>query len=411
MRAPTLAAATHTAAIALLAGVCLAAAPCHAQAPQEDAAQTRRDLAEARAEGEAARGRAERFEADAANAAAAADHTARQAAALAARIQQAEAEIAAAAAEINLLSRQRAALRASVAQHQKPLLRLTAALQLLSRRPLAVAMLRPGSVRDAMHLRALLETMLPQVQARTAALRGQIARGLALQRQARAVEQAQAVEQRQLAARRQTLAGLETRQRLAARDVSGSADREAERALALSEQTRDLGTLVTDLDKAGALAGELARLPGPVPRPARPEMAEVTPDADIDNTAPVARLPAYQLPVAGRLVAGFGDGSQGDTPAQGVRIATRPGAQVVAPAPGRVAFAGPYRGFGQIVIIEHAGGWISLVTGLAALDARVGDELVAGAPLGIAGPGRPVLGLELRHAGNPVNPIDQLRGG
>ena len=81
----------------------------------------------------------------------------------------------------------------------------------------------------------------------------------------------------------------------------------------------------------------------------------------------------------------------------------------MAPAAGRVAFAGPYRGFGQIVIIEHAGGWTSLVTGLAQLDARVGDQLVAGAPLGITGPGRPVLGVGLRHAGAPVNPIDQLR--
>ena len=385
----------------------VAAAVAQAQAPQDDAAQTRHDLAEARAQGDAARIRAERLEAEAANASAAADQTAKQTAAVAARIQQAQADIAADAAQIQLLSRQRAALRASIAIREKPLLRLTAALQLLSRRPLAVALMRPGSVRDAMHLRALLETMLPQVRARTAALRQQIQRGLALQAQARAAEQALATEQQELNARRQTLSGLETRQRLAARDVSGSADRESEHALALAEQARDLGALVTDLDKAGTLAEELARLPGPVLRPARPETSQVAADAGTATSA--VGLAGYMLPAAGRLVSGFGDTSKNASPAQGVSIATSPQAQVVAPAAGRVAFAGPYRGFGQIVIIEHAGGWTSLVTGLAQLDARVGDQLVAGAPLGITGPGRPVLGVGLRHAGAPVNPIDQLR--
>jgi septal ring factor EnvC (AmiA/AmiB activator) len=74
-----------------------------------------------------------------------------------------------------------------------------------------------------------------------------------------------------------------------------------------------------------------------------------------------------------------------------------------------VVFAGPYRGYGKIVILEHAGGWTSLVTGLFLLDAHVGEVLIAGAPLGQAGPGRPVLTLELRRDGTPVNPLEQLR--
>ncbi|MGC1270988.1 MAG: peptidoglycan DD-metalloendopeptidase family protein, partial [Croceibacterium sp.] len=77
----------------------------------------------------------------------------------------------------------------------------------------------------------------------------------------------------------------------------------------------------------------------------------------------------------------------------------------VAPAPGRVAFAGPYRGYGRIVILEHAGGWTSLVTGLARTDVQVGDQLVGGAPLGIAGRSSPVVTLELRRLGEPVDPL------
>ena len=73
---------------------------------------------------------------------------------------------------------------------------------------------------------------------------------------------------------------------------------------------------------------------------------------------------------------------------------------------GRVAFAGLYRGFGQIVIVDHGQGWTSLVTGLGQAAVSVGDTVVAGSPLGTAGPGRPVVTLELRREGQPVNPLD-----
>jgi len=82
---------------------------------------------------------------------------------------------------------------------------------------------------------------------------------------------------------------------------------------------------------------------------------------------------------------------------------------VVSPAAGRVVFAGPYRGYGRIVIIGHEGGWTSLITGLARLDIRVGDNLVGGSPLGVAGQGQPTISLELRRAGEPVNPLQYLR--
>jgi septal ring factor EnvC (AmiA/AmiB activator) len=98
-----------------------------------------------------------------------------------------------------------------------------------------------------------------------------------------------------------------------------------------------------------------------------------------------------------------------DRPAGARLPQRRAGAQVVAPGGGRVVFAGPYRGYGKIVIIDHAGGWTSLVTNLFQLDARVGQVVIAGAPLGLAGAGQPVLTLELRHQGIPVNPLEQLR--
>ena len=117
-------------------------------------------------------------------------------------------------------------------------------------------------------------------------------------------------------------------------------------------------------------------------------------------------LSGYLLPVAGRLVSGFGAQQPGGALVRGIALSTRGGALLVAPAPGRVAFAGPYRGYGNIVIIEHAGGWTSLVTGIARVDTSVGAQLLGGSPLGIAGPGQPIVTIELRRDGVPVNPLE-----
>lgn len=377
-------------------------------APIESAEDARVALSRAQQQGAEARSRAERLEQDAARATAEADRTARQAAALAARVQEAEAQIAANEAQIRLIGREQAVLNAELAEKQRPLIELTAALQRLSRRPPLLSLLRPGSLDETVYLRAVLDSILPEVARRTAGLRRAIERGKALQDKARQANAALRKGQAELTRRRGELAALEARQRLASRAASASADRESERALALAEETRDLSGLVVDLAKAGVLREQLAALPGPVLRPAQPFNAQA-PALDGAMAAPSGAPTRYLLPAAGRLVAGFGEARPGQPQSRGLSILLGGGAQVVAPAAGRVAFAGPYKGYGLIAIIEHGGGWTSLVTGLAELDCRVGDTLVAGASLGRMGPGRPVLGFELRRAGQPVNPLDFVR--
>jgi septal ring factor EnvC (AmiA/AmiB activator) len=143
-----------------------------------------------------------------------------------------------------------------------------------------------------------------------------------------------------------------------------------------------------------------------VVRPARPGDVLIVEDA-----GPVAASAAsfsWILPISGRVVTGFGaTGSAG--PAQGLTFAPAGGAQIVAPAGGRIAFAGDYRGYGRIVIVEHDGGWTTLVTNLGRIDVSVGDRVVQGSPLGNAAPGRPTVTVELRKDGAPVNPMQVLK--
>lgn len=375
--------------------------------PAVDATSAQRDMLAARREGEAARKRAETLEQQAREVTEQAEKTAREAAAVAARIQQTEALIAAQTVRSRLIASQREELRERLAERQAPLVRLTASLQRLSRRPPLLALLRPGSVRDAVYMRALLDTMLPQVERRTAALRGEIERARVLERHALASEAELRRGEAQMRERRRTLAALETRQRLASREASGIAAREGERALALAEKARDLGDLVEEMGRQGELRERLAALPGPIMRPPRPEEARVIGASSF--VAPPEGLPTYMLPVAGRVVTGFGEDLPGLSRSRGLTLATRPNAQAVAPAPGRVAFAGPYRGYGGIVIVEHQGGWTSLVTGLARMEVEVGQKVVAGSPLGITAPVGPKVLVELRREGQPVNPLQYVR--
>lgn len=114
------------------------------------------------------------------------------------------------------------------------------------------------------------------------------------------------------------------------------------------------------------------------------------------------------LPVRGKLVGRYGQSTNFGNTAKGVRLETRPDAQVVTPFDGKVVFAGPFRAYGQILIIEHRGGYHTLLAGLAQIDAVVGQWLLAGEPLGSMATrksGKPVLYVELRRNGQPINPL------
>jgi septal ring factor EnvC (AmiA/AmiB activator) len=367
-------------------------------------------LARATAESRRAEGRAARLTRAAEAATQAASRTANEAAALAARIQQAEAEIEVARARYSIARSQRAAVAARLAAKQEPTARLAAALQTAARRPLTLSALQPGSLKDVVHVRAVLDSAVPQIRARTADLRGELERGRALERKAaQALDQLRASEA-SLRERRQSLAALAAQQRLASRNTRGAAQREAERALALAEEARDLDGLVDKLGQVATLRQELAALPGPVLRPA--DLAAPLPSAPTAAPSPQASAPPpadFQLPVQGRTLLGFGAKRESGLANTGLTLAPAAGAQVVAPARGRIAFAGAYRGFGRIVIIEHAGGWTSLVTGLDAIAVTVGDSVIGGSPIGTTERrGGPVT-FELRRAGEPVNPLQFLR--
>lgn len=390
--------------LAMIAGTAIVAAlPGSAAAPVRPVnllEQERTALARALADAKAAARRSTTLERQADSAVAEADKARAEARVVASRVQQAEAEIAAAEARVKIIATLQRAQKARLAARQQPLARLTAALQSMARRPTVLALVQPGSIDDLVRVRAVLATTLPRVEAETAALRKDIARSRDLARQATRAMALQKESRKQLAYRRAELARLEARARTRSRALASSSRLEEERALGLSERARDLDSLVGDLEASATLRQRLAALEGPVLRPPRPQASEV-----VENAAPPASSarPAYRLPTPGAIVTGFGEVSATGVRSRGLTLATRPGAQLVAPADGRIAFAGRYRGFGQIVIIEHVGGWTSLITGLSRTRLKVGERIAQGDPIGRAAENRPRITVELRRNGRPID--------
>lgn len=345
--------------------------------------------------------RAEQFQDRAENAESQAERTAAEQAAAAAEVQAAEADLTAAQNRIALIERLRVEQRAQLAERQGTIIGLTAALQTMARRPPALALVHQGSITDLVHIRSLFSTTLPAVRERTAALRAEVARGANLRLQAdRAVALLEG-RQSELEDRRIQLAELEDGQRTQAAQLEQSAMIESDRVLALGEDARDIRSLMEEMDRQAEIRADLIELPGPRLRPAQPGEARAPALQASRNSS--NRRPPYRLPVMGEVVEGLGEVSVAGVRSRGLTIATQPGAQVIAPTAGRISYAGEFRGYGRIVIIDHSGGWTTLITNLDIISVGVGDVVGQGAPIGRTGTDRPVVTVELRRAGQPVD--------
>jgi murein DD-endopeptidase MepM/ murein hydrolase activator NlpD len=343
--------------------------------------------------------------ADHLQAAAAAEHDAAaqaraQEASVVASVQQAQAEIVAGQARSVIVERLLAAQRTQLATQQEPAVRLIAALQSLTRRPALLAIAQPGSIDDMVHVRAVLASALPAIRARTAGLRTELDRTRGLQADVVLARQSLVDGQRKLEQRRLELARLEAAHDARGQALGRQALVESDRAIAMGERARDL------VDQMGAMGNQattgqaLAQLPGPDPRPARPGEAAGGDNLTgwTEDTAP------YRLPVSGQLQTGFGEVSDAGVRSRGLTFAVTAGAPVIAPAAARIAYAGPFRDYGEIVILDHGQGWTTLVTGLGQANVHTGQSVAQGRPLGTAPDnGQPHVTIELRRKGRPVD--------
>jgi len=371
--------------VLVLAPLLLAtSAPAVQPAPPLDSA-----LAQARAEQASAEKEARRLEQIAANARGeAAKLQARQAAAAQA-LEASEARITAADAQLRIVAGAAAVRRARLLQQQQPVSSLLAGLAMMSQRPPLLALAGgEGGNDEFVKVRVLLDSTLPVIRRRTAALSAELAEGERLERDTIAARAELVRSREQLAARRTQFAALERQALAAATAAGGQALSSGDVAIASGEDVEKLRSAEAGSRSARALAAELAASDPAPPRPVRSERGNAS--------APLA----YQLPAAAMVTDGLGAVNDSGVRSRGLTLATPRGAVLAVPSSGVVRFAGPYRSHDGIVIIDHGRGWMSLIVNVAT-PLKPGTRVRIGEPLGRAlGP----IGVELSQNGRRVSP-------
>ncbi len=116
------------------------------------------------------------------------------------------------------------------------------------------------------------------------------------------------------------------------------------------------------------------------------------------------------MPARGTIVTRYGEEISKGVSSKGIIVKTRPQAQVISPFDGNVIFAGPFRGYGNLIIIEHGKGYLSLLAGLDSVDCELGQMLLAGEPVGqMPDSSDSKLYIEIRKDNHPINPLTWIK--
>ena len=122
---------------------------------------------------------------------------------------------------------------------------------------------------------------------------------------------------------------------------------------------------------------------------------------------PPALKAGLRNPVAGKIVRSYGAKDDFGVSSNGMTFAAAASSPIVAPQSGRVVFAGPFKGYGKVVILQHAGGAHSFLSGFGSIDADMGQTVIAGEPLGALpadAQDKGELYFEWRQNGEPKDP-------
>jgi len=315
---------------------------------------------------------------------------------IARRVQDSEQALGEQQQKLDGLNRQEQTLRRSLQSRERVTAEVLAAMQRIGRKPPPALLVAPEDVLSAMRAAILLGGVLPDMRDEAMILVADLKTLTELRRQNAELVIEMRDRRDRLTVERTRLAGLvETRQSQLTLSQS-QLQTERQRVATLSQEARSLRDLIArnENDLLGdPRAVEIARR-APAPSRAGSQVAALRPDAGREaprlqpRQAFSERRGQMIMPASGTIARQFGqpDGLGGAE--RGITIASNPGAVVTAPADGWVHFAAPYRGYGQLLIINAGNGYHVILAGMDRIAVEMGQFVLAGEPVGFLGSGR-----------------------
>ncbi|WP_354193437.1 murein hydrolase activator EnvC family protein [Aquamicrobium terrae] len=307
------------------------------------------------------------------------------------------------------LKGQDARIRASLAERSDVLAEVLGALQRMGVNPPPAILVRPEDALASVRSAILLGAVVPELRHETERLMAD------LKEHARVTASIEAERGRltasvteQLAEKQRLTLLLEARKKFQA-ETQAALAAEQQNAQELAARARSLKDLIAALDKQAKRKAEEEARTAALPVPEANRLLERIPFRSLHGQ--------IALPVTGTVKRRFGANDGNGSVMQGDMVATQSGAIVTAPADGEILYAGPFRSYGQLLILDAGGGYHVVLAGMNRLTVASGQSVLAGEPIGAMGEARvastsatqdanatPELYVEFRKDGKPVDP-------
>jgi len=337
---------------------------------------------------------------------------------IAAQVRGVETRIGDAEARLRPLDSREQQIRSSLDSRRSEIVEVLAALQRAGRRTPPALLVRPE---DALQTAMLLGTVVPELRARAEKLTGDLTELVTLRKTIATERDRLALDRDKLGDDQTRLAALVNERQRQQSSVEKDMEVEGARAIALSRQVDSLQGLIGKMEqdlKSAAKAAATASLQGaPATVNGKPNLGALKDPARLSPAIAFASAKGlFALPVNGVKIRDFAGSDGAGGVEKGISLATRPGAQVTTPCDGWVVYAGPFRSYGQLLILNAGGGYHVLIAGMERISVNIGQFVLTGEPVATMGTtsqvasvlattaSQPVLYVEFRKDGTPIDP-------
>jgi len=341
----------------------------------------------------------------------------------AARVRDVETNIEATQARLQPLDERERIFQTSLDERRTVIVEILAALQRIGRQPPPALVVRPEDALQAVRTAIMLGAVVPEMRAQADALAGDLAELLRVRNDIDAENNKLSGDLATLAHEQLRLNMLIDERQQKETAVEQTLDAQRQHATDLAHQVDNLKDLIGKLEQGLDATTRQARLNARAIEEdaTRPDLAALK---DPGRLTPAVAFAANRghlhLPVNGSRIREFGASDGGGGTQKGLSIATHSGAEITAPCDGWVVYAGPFRSYGQLLILNAGGGYHVLLAGMERISVDLGQFVLTGEPVavmgGVLGGGsqvstavatgakQPVLYVEFRKDGTPIDP-------